>query len=220
MSFIAQDLLRKISLNSHKSHDQSSKKDVRKKDFRELLKTKEVAEHAPSKDFFSMVAEDKGVECKDPMFSSSALALQAASGMDSSQAAPISSVAIALSADIEAAFEKMASCMLVMSSSHEVETTLFLDNPHFASSSLFGTTITIREFSTAPKAFNVEIVSNPSAIAIIDASKNDLLSSFRNGNFNFSIHRFDTHLESSEGRPLFHRKEGTGQENDQSGGNP
>ncbi len=220
MSFLSQDLLKKISVNSHRSHDQTSKKDVRKKDFRELLETKPVAEHAPNKDFFSMVTEDEESECKDPMFSSSALAIQAATSMDSGQANAVTSVAIALSADVEAAFEKMASCMIVMSSSHEIETTLFLDNPHFASSSLFGTTITIREFSTAPKAFNVEIVSNPSAIAIIEASKNDLLSAFRNGNFNFSIHRFDTHFEGSEGRPLFHRKESMDQEKDQSGGQP
>jgi hypothetical protein len=123
----------------------------------------------------------------------------------------------ALSAEMEAAFEKMASCMIVMDASKDMETTLFLDNPHFASSALFGTQITIREFSTAPKAFNIEILSNPTGVALIDASKNDLLSAFRDGNFNFTVNRFDTHIEQTPDRPVFHRKE-QGNQQEQRGG--
>jgi hypothetical protein len=109
--------------------------------------------------------------------------------------------------------------MLVMNASNDVETTLFLDNPHFASSALFGTQITIREFSTAPKAFNIEIISNPGGVALIDAGKNDLLNAFREGNFNFTVHRFDTHIEQTPDRPVFHRKEGGDQgQQDQRGG--
>jgi hypothetical protein len=116
------------------------------------------------------------------------------------------SIQKALSLEVMALFEKMASCMLVMSSSEDVETTLFLDNPHFASSVFFGTKITVREFSTAPKAFNVEIASSSQAIMAIEASKSDLLAAFQNGNFNFSIHRFDTQIQREE-RPVLHRKE-------------
>ncbi len=119
-----------------------------------------------------------------------------------------------LSAEMEALFEKMASSMIIMSSSGETETTLLLDNP----SSMFnGTKITIREFSTAPKAFNVEITSFSPAIQAIDASKNDLLSAFQNGKFNFSIHRFETHLKHEE-RPVFHRKESDQGSQEEKGG--
>lgn len=119
-----------------------------------------------------------------------------------------------LSAEIDVLFEKMASLMLITHSSGETETTLFLDNP----TSLFcGTRITVREFSTAPKAFNVEIASSPAAIAAIEAGKNDLMAAFQNGKFPFSIHRFDTQLQDVEERPLFHRKEPS--QNEQ-GGDP
>lgn len=116
-----------------------------------------------------------------------------------------------LSPEIEAIFEKMASCMLVMTSSREVKTTLCLDHPRFASSVFFGSKITIREFSTAPKMFNVEIVSNPLATAMIDAAHNDLLSAFQYGKFPFSIQRLDTQIETGEPH-LVHRKESSGEE--------
>lgn len=108
---------------------------------------------------------------------------------------------------IEAAFEKMASCMLIMSSTHETETTFFLDNPQFASSALFGTQITIREFSTAPKIFNIEMTSNPHGVAMMEAGRNSLLSAFENAQFNFKVHRFETQILHSEKSPVFHRKE-------------
>jgi hypothetical protein len=124
-----------------------------------------------------------------------------------------------LSPEIEAVFEKMASSMIIMTSSHEVETTFFLDNPQFASSVLFGTKITIREFSTAPKAFNIEIASNPNALSVIDASKIDLMSAFEKANFNFTVHRFDTAIQQSEDRPVLHRKESNDKgQQDQKGG--
>ncbi len=41
----------------------------------------------------------------------------------------------------------------------------------------------------------------------MDAGKSALLSSFQNGNFPFTVHRFDAHIQQSEERPAFHRKE-------------
>lgn len=112
--------------------------------------------------------------------------------------------------EIEALFEKMASAMIVMCSPGETETTIILDN---------GTRITIHEFSTAPKAFNVEIAAHhPHALAVIDAHKQELLSAFHEGNFNFSIHRFETQLQQSEDRPVLHRKESGDESRDQKGG--
>ena len=115
--------------------------------------------------------------------------------------------------EIEALFEKMVSGMIVMCSPSEAgvtETTIVLEN---------GTRITIHEFSTAPKAFNVEIASHhPHALAMIDAHKQELLSAVHEGNFNFSIHRFETQLQQSEDRPVLHRKESGDDSRDQKGG--
>lgn len=118
-----------------------------------------------------------------------------------------------LSAEIQALFEKMAGTMILLSSSLETETSVFLDAPQFASSPFYGSRITIKEFSTAPKAFNIEIASNPAAVSLLQTHQAALLTSFQQGNFNFSIGRIDTEIQSSD-RPLFHRKEPLSQDDD------
>jgi hypothetical protein len=121
-----------------------------------------------------------------------------------------SSIAIKpmLGTDLDAIFEKIASCMVLMTSSADVETTMIMDKP---GSLFFGTEITIREFSTAPKAFNVEIRSLAQAIQAIEANRNALLSLFERGNFNFSVHRLETFIQNEE-KPVLHRKESSDQE--------
>ncbi len=211
------------------SNKESEPHEVPKKNFREILHRARPNKNAQGRDLSQKrKSTDTHSSSKTPSqqkeTSSSVYALAGANAIAADDMSDISVAPGAkttpLSPEIEAAFEKMASCMLVMSASNDVETTLFLDNPHFASSALFGTQITIREFSTAPKAFNVEIISNPAGVALIDGSKNDLLSAFRDGNFNFTIHRFDTHIEDNSDRPLFHRKEGSSgdEQKDQAGG--
>jgi hypothetical protein len=220
MNISTQDLLRKIPAAGHERAERATR--VPPKNFQDLLRTKAVDEDEEGIDLFTLVEEEeKEAQCPSiphPCIAPTIemqLQLQKAEGID----APAKLEKIALAPGIDTLFEKMASCMIVMNSSHETETTLFLDNPHFASSSFFGTQITIREFTTAPKAFNIEIVSNPQAIALIDASKMEMLLSFQNGHFNFTVHRFDTHIQGNEDRPLFHRKEwDDGQEKDQQGG--
>jgi hypothetical protein len=81
--------------------------------------------------------------------------------------------------------------------------------------------IVIREFSTAPKAFNVEFVGSPQALALIQQNVPALLGAVQQGNFNFSINRFDVKLGSTE-KPIFSRKEslkrGDKEFSDQEGG--
>ncbi|MBS0605029.1 MAG: hypothetical protein JSS60_08375 [Verrucomicrobia bacterium] len=248
MSVLPQELMRKISANSSSHSELSLTTEIPEERFRELLQVLPIDEKNRDPDFFSLLIgeeeeenpidhqENHAVFCapiaqpwaplqpdedkKDQSKVVEAPCVAPLSFRASDAGVAVSApTAPTLAPEVEAAFEKMASCMIVMSSSHEVETTLFLDNPRFSSSSLFGTKITIREFSTAPKAFNIEIVSNPHAVAMIDASKNDLLSAFQNGSFNFTVHRFDTHLEQREDRPVLHRKEsGDKEQKDQKGG--
>lgn len=100
-----------------------------------------------------------------------------------------------LSKDTALLFEKMASSMLILYSSGDQETTLFVDN---RDSIFCGTRITIKEFSTAPKIFNVHITSNPSSLHLINAHKAALLNSFEQGKFPFSVHRLETEQQSSD----------------------
>ena len=185
-----QEIFRKPNTQSQETARPSSSPHGRR--FKELLEVEAIDEKLQEKK-----EEEKMID--GPSLTPLAVVFSNTISPSSAVAGPSS----VLSAEIEALFEKMASSMIVMSSSGETETTLLLENP----SSMFnGTKITIREFSTAPKAFNVEITSFSPAIQAIDASKNDLLSAFQNGKFNFSIHRFETHLCNEE-RPVFHRKE-------------
>lgn len=219
MSILSSNPLRKPSTDSHRTEEQPVCEDVPEGHFRELLQVQRAAEELREKNFFAMIAEDEEEESEhaDEVMAAAVLNSLPCPGLISSlEIAATNSISATkiteLSAEVEALFEKMASCMIVMNASNDVETTLFLDSANFASSSLFGTQITIKEFSTAPKTFNVEIISNPNAIAVIDAGKNSLLSNFQKGNFNFSIHRLDTHIEQNIDRPVFHRKESTDQE--------
>ena len=161
--------------------------------FREFLRVSKTKEKEQKKSFFKLVEEEDSKNMQG-----CAAALSEFLHTAEEVAPSILCTGATLPAEIEALFEKMASCMLVMSSSREVKTTLLLNHPRFSSSVFFGSKITISEFSTAPKIFNVEIISNPLATAMIDASKNDLLSAFQYGKFPFAIHRLDTEIEKNE----------------------
>jgi hypothetical protein len=207
MSILAQQPLRKTAQDSHESKKSQDPK-VPKEEFKELLKAQPSKEISRERDFFALVAEEEKEESEPKegpcyeMRSATHLSLPEMEAVNNS----VSRLA-GLSPAIEAAFEKMASSLIMMVSSREVETTLFLNNPHFAASPLFGTKIILREFSTAPKAFNIEIASNPQGAELIRSSKESLLSAFQKGNFNFSVHRLETHLHEKGDRPTFHRRE-------------
>jgi hypothetical protein len=98
-------------------------------------------------------------------------------------------------------FERSVSTITVMMSTGVTETTVSL---HEQSNSIFaGAKITIREFSTAPKAFNIEFTANPEAVAIFQSNVDDLMAAFQSGGYNFKVNRIETRI----GRPLVRRKE-------------
>ncbi len=243
MSVSPQVLMRKLSAESRESSDPVSKSDHSDLRFRELMQVAAIDDKPKEKDFFSIVEEEEKKEesVNDGQFSLPVITLhQALTHPEDEEngllSGPIlnnpalqqtgyenlchrSVIPYVSSMSIDSIFEKMASAMIVMCSSNETETTLFLDNPHFASSVFFGSKIIIREFSTAPKTFNIEIASTMAGIACLEAGRQDLFAAFQKGNFNFSIHRLDTHLQN-EDRPAFHRKEddAEGRQQDQQGG--
>lgn len=98
--------------------------------------------------------------------------------------------------EVAALFEKMASTMLIMDSAGERETTLVLNSDQFATSALFGTRITIKEFSTAPKVFNIEIAADAAGLNLLTTHKDALLAAFENHKLPFSVHRLDTELHA------------------------
>jgi hypothetical protein len=119
------------------------------------------------------------------------------------------------SLEMEALFEKMASTMIVMTSTEESETTLYLDSPKFSSSAFFGTRITVKEFSTAPKIFNIEIASHQAALNLLATHKDALLAAFESHKLPFAIHRLDTELHGIEEHASHHSDKEDGQDRKQ-----
>jgi len=224
---LPQNISHKNSTDSQETLELCPSAEISKRNFRDLLKVLPIDEALHEKNLFELVKEEEEEEkLRDgPILSLNSLSSSLDSPTEKTDRAdvlenfcspPAASIALSSSTsssvaltphplppDIELLFEKIACTMMVMSSSKEMETTLLLDNP---TSIFYGTTITIREFSTAPKIFNVEILSSLAGIHAIDSSKNDLLSAFQNGNFNFSVHRLETFIHR-EDRPVLHRKE-------------
>jgi hypothetical protein len=197
MSILPPHLLRKTSTESRKAQELSERRKLPEKDFKELLRTQEISEETRKQTFFALIIEDDEEKKENEQAAMATSALNSCpvllASLDNASLNAIASVQKAEnSSQIELLFEKMASGMILMNSSHETETTLILEGPQFASSSLLGTQIVIREFSTAPKIFNIEILSGVHAAAIIELHKPKLLSSFEKGNFNFSVHRLET----------------------------
>ncbi len=233
---LPQEIFRKTSTDSQETSELSSSGNIPDGRFRELLQVLPIDDNPREKNVFELVEEEEEEKFIDgpgcvPISLNPISSEKKADNADTlalsclpSVFSPIpfhatshftaAAIQHSLPPEIEAIFEKMASSMIVMSSSEETETTLFLDNP---ASLFYGTKVTIREFSTAPKAFNVEITSFTPMVNVIESSKNDLLSAFQHGNFNFSIHRLETSIHREE-RPVLHRKESSDGDSEQRGG--
>jgi hypothetical protein len=115
-------------------------------------------------------------------------------------------------------FDRMVGVMTVLTLSGVSETTFTLNAPQFASSVFFGTQIIIQEYSTAPRAFNIQLIGNPQAVALMQDSENDLMAAFQAGNYNFRVNRFETGYLTE--RPLFKRKEKPSREKEGEGESP
>ena len=124
-----------------------------------------------------------------------------------------------ISDQIYALMEKVGSEMIVMTSEGSTKTTLILNNDLFESTLLENAEITIEEFSSAPKIFNVTISAGPRGIEMVRSQMEEFLKLFQEKKFGFSINRIDTEISSS--KPIFSRKEMNQdeEEQDQQGSN-
>lgn len=107
-----------------------------------------------------------------------------------------------LSPAVLALFEKIAGVMTVMTQSGVTETTVSLTSNQFQGSPFFGAEIVIREYSTAPKQFNVEVRGTVEAVAQFQAHIPYMESAFRSGKYNFGIHRIETSVKKIEEEPV------------------
>ena len=88
------------------------------------------------------------------------------------------------------------------------ETTIHLNSAEYANSRFAGSQIVIREFSTAPLAYNIELIGTPQNAALFEQNVGSLMNAFQAGHHNFTVNRIDTRLASQRpDKPVFHRKE-------------
>jgi hypothetical protein len=110
-----------------------------------------------------------------------------------------------ISPEILSFFDRLCGEMIVMASEQSNRTTLVLNSDEFLSSPLYGAEITIEEFSTAPKIFNVSISAEAQAIELVQSQLSGFWEIFQERKFSFSINRVDTELLS---KPVFSRRSG------------
>jgi hypothetical protein len=97
--------------------------------------------------------------------------------------------------EIEALWEKLGSACILMNHSQDKETTFTLNTNTLFS----GMRVTIKEYSTAPKIFNIELAPTSSAaLSLIASHVPQLLNRFRQESFGFSIHDIIPELQSYE----------------------
>ncbi len=82
------------------------------------------------------------------------------------------------------------------------ETTLQLDGPLFAGTPLEGTKLIVREYSTAPLAFNIHFVCAPVGLAYLQPQLKTLSTLFQNRRYPFSIHSVDADLGDGVPPPI------------------
>lgn len=98
--------------------------------------------------------------------------------------------------EIEELWEKIAVCTLMHhSQDKDKETTFTLDTDTLFS----GMRITIKEYSTAPKVFNIELAPNSNAaLSLISSHVPQLLNRFRQESFGFSVNDIIPQLQPYE----------------------
>lgn len=89
------------------------------------------------------------------------------------------------------------------------ETTLILDANTSGSSLFGGSVLTITEYNTAPKVFNVRFSASAEALQVFHAHAASLAALFEQGKRSFTVHRIDTSLQLEERAPLIQPAEGT-----------
>lgn len=96
-------------------------------------------------------------------------------------------------------FERMVGVMTVMHESGISETTLTLDNPQFERSVFYGAQITVTEYTSAPKEYNIEMTGNQQAVDLLNANVEELVAAFQAGKYNFKVNRIDISQQRAVG---------------------
>ena len=95
-------------------------------------------------------------------------------------------------------FDKMCSEMVIMHTKASCKTTLILRSLSLRNSPLYGSKVTIEEFSTAPKLFNVTIQTKAPVMEAVNAQMAGFMNFLHSKELAFGINRMETVLLSEE----------------------
>jgi hypothetical protein len=112
--------------------------------------------------------------------------------------APPVQIAVVASDQVAHFFEQMVNQLSHVKTPLVQQTTITLTSPKLQASSLNNTLIVISEYSTAPRAFNVECLTTPQGAALMAVHLPALLEGFNEKRESFKIHRFDISLKEKE----------------------
>lgn len=112
-----------------------------------------------------------------------------------------------LSGEMLTLYEKMVSQIFIMQANGINETTIHLNTPEFAHSIFAGAQIVIKEYSTAPLAFNIEFLGSPQNSLYFEQNIGSLRAAFASEERRYSINRIESRLLQKAEKPRFHRKE-------------
>jgi len=163
--------------------------------FKEILVSPVDSREGKKGDLFALIEEELEEESNPLIEASMPLPFMSQASLSSLESCSASLSSFQPSLPL--VMEKMVGTLILMHCTGETHTTLVLDQPQFSNSPFFGTQITIKEFTAAPKTFNIEISSNQAALLSIQKGSEQLLSLFKKGDFGFSVHRLDLYSETT-----------------------
>ena len=112
--------------------------------------------------------------------------------------------------DIVPLFEKMVGTIIQIQAQGVTQTEIMLNSPAFTSSIFFGSSIVLQKYSTAPDSFNIFLKGPTQAVNMFAENLDGLLDAFKKAKINIG------RLEAEHEKPLFKRKEKTGEKGDES----
>lgn len=180
--------------------------------FRELVrkKPKEAidADQRQPPSLFALIQQDlKDTESNHKHAISSTCALAPSVATTSSTLKTTSITALPNDAPWQAVLENASQGITHLLAEKMQETTLTLDGPLFAGTPLAGVKVIVREYSTAPLAFNIHFACGPAALAYLEPHLRTLTSFFQNRRYPFSVHSVDADLGDGIPPPITREKD-------------
>jgi hypothetical protein len=154
----------------------------------ETIKPKETPKHESSRKSSNYSKNTKKNPLPQELHEGS---LEAIKQFIASSQTPVSEIKLDASSQVGALFDKLIKEIVIAHTDGIQETTFFLDGDAFKNSAFHGAKITITEYNTAPKVFNVEFSAQEMAIALFEAHAPELMIALQKQDLGFSVHRLE-----------------------------